>query len=177
MSLNDAITGNTSNLISGITFNTGSYLLSLNKNDTTSFVADLSALASDVYVLSGSYDPMTGEVEFTNSTAGTFTVSGFTTGMTDTYVDSGTFNNTTYDIDFTKNVGPGFSVGLSEINDDITGATANLQSQIDDKTETADFDTHTGDTSIHYEMSAITLSDLGATAHTHTISEIDDLAS
>ena len=175
MSLNDAITGNTANLISGVKFTTGTYLLSLDKNDATSFVADLSVLASDVYVLSGVYDPNTGNVEFTNSTGGTFNVSGFTTGTTDTFVDGGAFNDTTYDIDFTKNVGPGFSVNLSDINDDITGATTSLQTQIDTKADEVDFNAHTADTSIHFTKSSILLSELGNSGHTHTIAEVNGL--
>lgn len=38
----------------------------------------------------------------------------------------------------------------------------------------SNFNTHTGDTSIHYPKSAITLSELGSSAHTHTLSEITD---
>lgn len=39
------------------------------------------------------------------------------------------------------------------------------------------FNSHTGDTSIHYAKSAITLSNIGSSAHTHTISEINSLQS
>lgn len=39
------------------------------------------------------------------------------------------------------------------------------------------FNSHTGDTSIHYVKSAITLSNIGSSAHTHTISEINSLQS
>ena len=39
----------------------------------------------------------------------------------------------------------------------------------------APFNSHTGDTSIHFAKSAITLSNIGSSAHTHTISEVTNL--
>lgn len=39
----------------------------------------------------------------------------------------------------------------------------------------APFNSHTGDTSIHFAKSAITLSNIGNSAHTHTISEVVNL--
>jgi hypothetical protein len=67
--------------VTGATLNTG-YTLSLNRNDNNSVTVNLAGLASDVYVVSGVYDDTTGIVTFTNSTGGTFTVTGFVTGMT-----------------------------------------------------------------------------------------------
>lgn len=53
---------------------------------------------------------------------------------------------------------------------DVTG----LQTELDNKTDNTNFNTHTADTSVHYTKSSINLSDLGNTAHTHTLSEVTD---
>jgi hypothetical protein len=82
--------------VTGFTFNNPStYKLTIEQNQgETPLTVDLSSLASDVYVLSGSYNPTTGDVTYVNSTGGTFVVSGFTTGMTDTFVTGGTLTGT-----------------------------------------------------------------------------------
>jgi hypothetical protein len=94
-------TGDTNTFVTGFTFNSPSlYKLTISQNEgEPPLTVDLSSLASDVYVLSGSYDPSTGDVEFTNSTGGTFVVSGFTTGMTDSYTDAATLNGNTIEFD------------------------------------------------------------------------------
>ena len=58
--------------------------------------------------------------------------------------------------------------GLQTVLDDLEagGASSGL---------TADFNAHTGDTSIHYTKSSILLSELGSSAHTHTIAEVNGL--
>jgi len=76
--------------ISGMTFNTSTFDLTIGRNDGASFTESLAILASDVYVLSGIYTPSTGIVTYTNSTGGTFDVTGFTTGMTDSYTTGAT---------------------------------------------------------------------------------------
>lgn len=78
MDLNDTF-------ISGMTFNTGNYNLTIDRNDGTSFTENLGILAGDMWVTGGTYDIGTGIVEFTNNSGGTFEVSGFTSGMTDSY--------------------------------------------------------------------------------------------
>lgn len=77
----------------GFTFNTSNYVLTLNQQDNTSLTANLSILASDMNVTGGTYNPNTGVATFTNNSGGTFTVSGFLTGLTDTYVTGLTFSN------------------------------------------------------------------------------------
>jgi hypothetical protein len=77
----------------GMTFNTGNYNLTINRNDNTSFTQNLSILATDMIVTGGTYNPNSGVATFTNNSGGTFNVSGFLTGMTDTYVTGLTFNN------------------------------------------------------------------------------------
>ena len=53
----------------------------------------------------------------------------------------------------------------------------NLQTELDSKTNNTDFVSHTGDTTIHFTKGDINLSDLGSTAHTHTLSDITDFNS
>lgn len=74
--------------VTGATLSTG-YTLTLTRNDGVEITTDLAGLASDVYVLSGAYDTNTGDVTFTNTTGGTFVVTGFVTGMTETYTNTG----------------------------------------------------------------------------------------
>jgi len=81
--------------VTGMTFNTGNYDLTLTKKDGTSITQSLSILSSDMTVTGGTYNENTGVVTFTNNSGGTFGVSGFTTGYTDTYVTGGTFNSNT----------------------------------------------------------------------------------
>ena len=77
----------------GITFNNGTYDLSIGRNDGTSFSQSLAILATDMTVTGGTYNGSTGVATFTNNSGGTFSVSGFLTGMTDTYTTGVTFNN------------------------------------------------------------------------------------
>ena len=59
----------------------------------------------------------------------------------------------------------------SDLDKPISTAT---QTALTGKTDVSLFNTHTGDTTIHYTKNSINLSDLGSSAHTHTISEISD---
>ncbi len=116
------ITGDT--YVTGLTFNTGNYNLTIGRNDGVSFTDSLAILASDLTVTGGTYDPNTGEATFTNNTGGTFTVTGFLTGFTDTYVTGGTYNNGT--ATFTNTSGGTFNVSGFYTGDTttITGATS-----------------------------------------------------
>jgi hypothetical protein len=157
------IGGTSSNtFVTGFTFNSPSiYDLTIEQNGgEIPLTVDLSSLASDVYVLSGSYDPSTGDVEFTNSTGGTFIVSGFTTGMTDSYTDAATLNGNT--IEFDNNI-----QGSNFYNVDLTPI-------LSGKTDLTLFNSHTGDTNNPHQTS---FSNLTATAHTHSISEVVNLQS
>ena len=75
--------------VTGATLSTG-YTLTLSRNDNNDVTVNLAGLASDVYVVSGVYNENTGVVTFTNSTGGTFNVSGFTTGMTQYWTSGST---------------------------------------------------------------------------------------
>jgi hypothetical protein len=84
------VTGDT--YVTGLTFNTGTYALTIGRNDGVSFTDNLSILASDVTITGGTYNPGTGVGTFTNNTGGTFNVTGFLTGYTDTYLSAATFS-------------------------------------------------------------------------------------
>jgi hypothetical protein len=92
-SVSGFLTGMTDTYTTGMTFNNGTYDLSIDRNDGTSFTQSLAILASDMTVTGGTYSSSTGIATFTNNTGGTFSVSGFLTGMTDTYTTGVTFNN------------------------------------------------------------------------------------
>lgn len=66
--------------------------------------------------------------------------------------------------------------GSKLINIPISGVT-NLLTELGNKTDNDNFTAHTGDTTIHFTKSSINLSDLGSSAHTHTLSEITDFNS
>lgn len=73
----------------------------------------------------------------------------------DTFVTGGTYNNGT--LTFTNN--------------------KTNQFQINGLFNQSLFDSHTGDTTIHYTKSSISLSEIGDSAHTHTIYEVVNLQS
>jgi hypothetical protein len=152
------LSGITDTFVTGFTFNPTTYQISIKQNEgQVDLTQDLSILASDVYVLSGVYNPSTGIVTYTNSTGGTFQVSGFTTGMTDSYTTSANLNGQT--IEFNNNIQGAnlYSVSLSPV--------------LSGKTNLSLFNTHTGDTNNPHQTS---FNNLTNTAHTHTLSEITD---
>jgi len=144
--------------ISGMSFNNGNYDLILNRNDGVNFTQNLGILASDMTVTGGTYNVNTGIVTFTNNSGGTFNVTGFTSGMTDSYTTGATlvgnsieFDNNIYGSDF-------YSVDLTPV--------------ISGKTDNSLFNLHTGNTSNPHQTS---FNNLISTAHTHSISDIDNL--
>ncbi len=152
----------TNTYVTGFTFNPSTYDLTIKQNDgQPDLTSNLAVLATDVYVVSGVYNPATGIVTYINSSGGTFQVSGFTTGMTDSYTTAANLNGETIEFDNNIQGSNLYSVNLSPV--------------LSGKTNNTDFISHTGDTSIHFTKSSINLSDLGNTAHTHTISEIINL--
>ena len=56
-------------------------------------IQQVTDLVQSVYITGGAYDSTTGVITFSNSSGGTFSVSGFVTGFTDTSVTSFTYNN------------------------------------------------------------------------------------
>ena len=118
--------------VTGQTFNNTTYILSTTRNDGVTLNTDLSVLASDVFVVSGVYNPATGIVTYTNSTGGTFQVSGFTTGMTDSYTTDAYLSGNT--IIFDNNI-----QGTNFYNVD-------LLPLLSGKTDNSTFNTYTSDT-------------------------------
>ena len=105
----------------GFTFNVSNYDLTIKQNNgQTDLTVNLGILSSDITITGGTYSPTTGIATFTNNTGGTFSVSGFITGMTDTYVTGFTYSNNTLTIK--QNAGqPNLSVNI----DTLTGLTIN----------------------------------------------------
>jgi hypothetical protein len=118
--------------VTGQTFSNSTYILSTTRNDGVTLNTNLSVLASDVFVVSGVYDPATGIVTYTNSTGGTFQVSGFTTGMTDSYTTDAYLSGT--EIRFDNNI-----QGTNFYNVD-------LLPLLSGKTDNTTFNTYTSDT-------------------------------
>ena len=73
-------------------------------------VLDLFSASTNIYVTGGTYDNNTGTATFTNTTGGTFDVTGFYTGGTDIYVTGGTYDNNTGTATFTNTTGGTFDV-------------------------------------------------------------------
>jgi hypothetical protein len=94
--------------VTGSSFNTSTYDLTLTRNDGVTITSNLAILSSDMVVTGGTYNINTGVVTFTNNSGGTFNVTGFTSGMTDTYTTGGTVSNGT--ATFTKSNGVAYSV-------------------------------------------------------------------
>jgi hypothetical protein len=94
--------------VTGSTINNSTYDLTLTRNDGVTIVTNLGILATDVRVTGGTYNINTGVVTFTNSTGGTFNVTGFSSGMTDTFVTGGTYSSGT--ATFTRSNNASFNV-------------------------------------------------------------------
>jgi hypothetical protein len=79
---------------------------------------------TDTFVSGGTYSDSTDIITFTNTTGGTFNV----TGVTDKFVTGGTYNPSTVNLDFSGNSGfSSFTVDVSDLKDDtntfVTGFT------------------------------------------------------
>lgn len=90
-------------------------------NIATDFSVNVLALSNDITVVSGVYNNTTGIATFTNSTGGTFDVSGFLTGYTNYYTTGATLNGTTIEFDRTDLLNA-YSVDLSSLK--FTGNTS-----------------------------------------------------
>jgi hypothetical protein len=143
-SLVASVSGDTNTFVTGFTFNNTTYDLTIKQNNgEPDLVSNLAVLASDVYVVSGVYNPSTGIVTYTNSSGGTFQVSGFTTGMTDSYTTDAYLNGT--EIRFDNNIqGTNFyNVDLLPLlsgktdNSTFNSYTANTQTILDSKIDSA----------------------------------------
>tara|TARA_R110000765_G_scaffold9685_1_gene30097 strand:- start:13944 stop:16022 length:2079 start_codon:yes stop_codon:yes gene_type:complete len=104
----------------GLTFNSGTYDLTVSLNNGSAFTQSLGILSGDMTITGGTYNPSNGVGTFTNNSGGTFGVTGFLTGYTDTdkFVTGGTYNSSAATITFTNNSGGTFTVT------DISGGTS-----------------------------------------------------
>jgi len=163
--------------VTAFTWNQTTFDLTIKQNGLSDETVNLAVLATDIYVVSGSYSANTGIVRYTNSTGGTFDVSGFTTGMTDTYTTDANLSGNS--ITFDRNIGGGnvYNVDLLPLlsgktnNTDFNTYTAATEVIIDSKADQSAFTAHTGDTS-NPHLTAF--SSLTTTAHTHTLNDITD---
>ena len=87
--------------ITGMSFNEITFDLDLYRNDGTVYTENLARLASDVFVMSGEYNPNDGTIDFTYNSGQTFSVSGFTTGMTNYYTTEARLSGSTIYFDRT----------------------------------------------------------------------------
>lgn len=108
--------------VTGGTYNNSTQAIDFSGNlGFPSFSVNVSDLASDITVTGGVYDSNTGVITFTNSTGGTFNVSGFLTGYTNYYTTGATLNGTILEFDRTD-LTNAYSVDLSPLK--FTGNTA-----------------------------------------------------
>jgi hypothetical protein len=56
-------------------------------------ISQVTDLVNSIVITGGTYDSSTGTITFTNSSGGTFTISGFVTGFTDTSVTAFTYDS------------------------------------------------------------------------------------
>ena len=139
--------------VTGMTFNNTTYDLTLFRNDgLPNITSNLGALASDIFVMSGVYDPSTGIITYSYNSGSTFQVSGFTTGMTDSYTTNAYLNDN--QIRFDNNIqGTNFyNVDLNPLlsgktnNSDFYSYTASTESILNSKVDNTTFTSYTADT-------------------------------
>jgi hypothetical protein len=85
-----------------LTFNQGTYDLSIDGSNGTLDTVSLGILSGDLTITGGTYNPTTGTATFVNNSGGTFNVTGFLTGYTDVYTTGFTYNNNTFTINNTN---------------------------------------------------------------------------
>jgi hypothetical protein len=107
----------------GLTFNQGTYDLTVNVNDGNDYTVGLGILSGDMTITGGTYNPATGIATFTNNSGGTFDVSGFLVGYTDIYTTGVTLNGNTIEFDRTD-TSNAYSVDLYPILSGFSGTNA-----------------------------------------------------
>lgn len=188
----DTFYGDGSNLTGLVTsdnYTTGTTLVNttlyFDRNDTLSaYTADLSSFLDDTnfYVTGGTVIDSNMYLD-RNDTLSAVTIDVSTLlDNTDLYITGGTHDGI-QTVTLTRNDNNTFNIsniGSYTLFTSHTGNTSNphdvTASQVGAPTTTL-FNSHTGDTTIHYTKSSILLSELGSSAHTHSISEIDNLQS
>lgn len=111
-------------LASGVTFTDLIHIV--NPNDISqnpagssykATIQQVTNLVGSVIITGGTYDANTGIITFTNSSGGTFTVSGFVTGLTDTIITGYSYSNNSFTIDQSN------GISFTATIDSITGVT------------------------------------------------------
>jgi hypothetical protein len=102
-----------------LTFNQGTYDLSIDGSNGTLDTVSLGILSGDLTITGGTYNPTTGTATFVNNSGGTFNVTGFLTGYTDVYTTGFTYNNNTFTINNTN------GSSLTSTINTMTGLTVN----------------------------------------------------
>ena len=128
--------GNLDIIQGGLRINTvggGTPLINLGLDSSGNVVTGTTGSISDIFVTGGTFDNNTDTITFTNTSGGTFDV----TGITDTFVVAGTFNDTTNTLSLLRN--DGNFVNVTGVTDTfVTGGTYS--------TGTATFTNSTGGT-------------------------------
>jgi hypothetical protein len=106
-------------------------------------------------------------IEFANNLLGLDYYNVDLTSLVSGKLDTTTFNTYTADTQTTLNG----KLDTTSFNT----YSGSVETQINNKTENTNFISHTGDTTIHYTKGSINLSELGSSAHTHSISEVINL--
>ena len=97
-------------------------------------IQQVTNLVQSVYITGGTYDSTTGVITFSNSSGGTFIVSGFVTGFTDTSVTAFTYSSNTFTLSesdgttFTATIDSITGITYYEATTGITTSTATLVS-------------------------------------------------
>jgi hypothetical protein len=111
-------------LATGVTFNDLIHIVNtsdMSQNPAGSSykatIQQVTNLVGSVIITGGTYDATTGIITFTNSSGGTFTVSGFVTGLTDTIITGYSYSNNSFTI------GQSNGVSFTATIDSITGVT------------------------------------------------------
>ena len=119
----NGLTGSTDNTVFVPTLNintigSGTPLINLGLDSSGNVVTGTTGSVSDIFVTGGTFDNNTDTITFTNTSGGTFDV----TGITDTFVVAGTFNDTTNTLSLLRN--DGNFVNVTGVTDTFTGNTS-----------------------------------------------------
>lgn len=155
--------------VSGMTFNNSTYDLTLGLNNGVNLTQNLTALASDIFLMSGEYNPSNGTIEFTYNSGNTFSVSGFTTGMTNYYTTQATLNDKTLSFDRTDTLSA-YTVDLTSISKEKYVTTSGFTADV---TETINHNLGIGDECTVTLIDTINNTKIGGVVDNYTTNTLD----
>ena len=162
------ITGVSNTFTTGATYDEGTELITFVRNDGNSYTADLAAIVSATTNSYTTGATLNGNIiEFANSVLGLDYYNVDLTPIVSGKVETTLFNTYTGDTETSLNG----KLDTTSFNT----YSGSVETQLNNKTENTNFTSHTGNTTIHYTKGSINLSDLGSSAHTHSISEVVNL--